>query len=99
MPSHDFGELVAKYPEIIAQMPPRFTSHQFILELARQNQRLYVEALHQYRDGDEPFTIVHSILAKHLKGYAGLVRLVKEEQPSKNIFGRDTGCALWEKLG
>lgn len=45
MPEHDFSNIYAQYPDIIAQMPEAFTSHQFILELARQNQTIYIEAL------------------------------------------------------
>jgi len=45
MPEHDFSNIYAQYPDIIAQMPEAFTSHQFILELARQNQTINIEAL------------------------------------------------------
>jgi hypothetical protein len=98
MPQHDFSELYARYPDIIAQMPPVFTSHEFILELARQNQRLYVEALHSYRAGGEPFRVVHALLAAHLKELAHLLRMKAADVPSRNILGRMDTCAQWEKL-
>jgi len=71
MPEHDFSALYVHYPSIIAQMGEVFTSHKFILELARQHQDLYVDALYAYRDSlregrPVPFQIVHGILAKHL---------------------------------
>ena len=47
---HDFSALYDTYPDIIAHMPDLFTSHEFILQLARRRQRLYVEALYSYRD-------------------------------------------------
>ena len=43
MSAHDFDTLYAEYPDLIAQMPAVFTSHQFILRLAQQNQALYIE--------------------------------------------------------
>ena len=51
---HDFSELFAQYPAIIEQMPGTFKSHEFILKLAHQNQRLYIEALCSYRDSAAP---------------------------------------------
>ena len=46
MSKFDFSLLYDQYPAIISQMPSVFDSHQFILELARQNQAEYVEALY-----------------------------------------------------
>ena len=98
MSKHDFSELYARYPDIITGMPPVFTSHQFIVELARQNQRLYVEALYSYRAWGEPFKIVHGQLTKHLNQLTHLVRVVRTGLPSRNIFGQMGACAQWEKL-
>ena len=69
---HDFSELYAQYPAVIAQMSETFTSHEFILLLAQQHQRLYVEALYDYRDSihrgePTPFRVVHGILSQHLQ--------------------------------
>ena len=99
---HDFSELYSQYPEIIARMPEKFTSHEFILELARLNQRLYIEALYSYRDkphqgGDAPFMFVHRILAQHLSSLPEIVSHVGQG-PSKDIFGQPNDCARWQKL-
>lgn len=104
MPEHDFNDLYTKYPAIIAKMPEEFTSHQFILELARQNQTLYVEALYTYRkhlrgDKPAPFLIVHGILAAHLANYPSLLDQIRKDAPSKDIFGQDNWCSEWRKVG
>jgi hypothetical protein len=44
MTEHDFSQLYEQYPTIIQQMDDTFTSHEFILKLAQQNQTQYVEA-------------------------------------------------------
>lgn len=100
---HDFSALDKHYPAIIAQMPERFTSHQFILELARQHQKLYIEALYSYRDHKHrnvpaPFLMVHGILAQRLLNFPELVEQIRKDAPSKNIFGEDSTCSNWQKL-
>jgi hypothetical protein len=103
MSVHDFSLLYAQYPMIIETMKDQFTSHQFILELARQNQTLYIEALYSYRhhihrDSPAPFLIVHGVLANNLLKYPRLIRQVQKYAPSKNIFGEEDTCSEWVKL-
>jgi len=95
--------LVEHYPTIIASMPATFTSHQFILELARRHQRPYIEALYEYRGtgnraNSAPFQVLHGLLAKKLRAHDALVVLVRDNEPSTNIFGQSNQCALWKKL-
>ena len=61
-----FEELEQYYPEIIAQMPQRFNSHEFILRLAHLHQGAYIRALALQADSHYPFQTVHSVLAKRL---------------------------------
>lgn len=98
---HDFSELYSQYPAIIEQMPETFTSHKFILKLAQQNQRLYIEALHSYRDRphrgqDAPFMYVHRILSQHLSNLPDSVVHLRQVA-SNDIFGRPNDCAQWRK--
>jgi hypothetical protein len=103
MADHDFSALYAKYPKVIAAMPDTFTSHHFILELARRHQTLYVEALYSYRNhinrkAPAPFEMVHGRLAKQLSEFPKLVRQTQKNVRSKDIFGRDNDCSNWAKV-
>ncbi|MGA9347442.1 MAG: hypothetical protein WBW48_01395 [Anaerolineae bacterium] len=98
MPKHHFSALVAHYPEIIQEMPGTFTSHRFILTLAQNYQRLYIEALYSYRDEPAPLRIVHGILAKRLHDFPRQIELIRPDVPSTNIFRQSNPCAEWRKL-
>ena len=95
MGKHDFSALFAEYPGILNQMPTRFTAHKFILELARQNQELYVEALYAYRN-EAPFQAVHQQLAR-LLGTCPLIERDGDELHSHDIFGIPQGCSRWRR--
>jgi len=100
MTEHDFTELYSHYPALIGQMPETFTSHEFILRLAQQHQKLYIEALYAYRDllhrGEHaPFMIVHGILAQHLATIPALEQLPNVS--STDIFGQSNECSQWRK--
>ena len=95
MPQHDFTQLKALYPQVLHKMPAEFTSHQFIRALTQQNQQLYVEALHAYRN-NQPFQTVHRELAKMLNDFPSLVKHI-EEVASENIWQESSRCAKWRK--
>ncbi|MBN1582437.1 MAG: hypothetical protein JXA89_17145 [Anaerolineae bacterium] len=102
MTKHDFTALYERYPAIVAGMPDTFNSHQFILELAHQNQVLYIEALYAYRDSlhrgePTPFRAVHQILSQHLADCPDLVERIGDAD-SHDIFGQPNGCAEWRRI-
>ncbi len=102
MTEHNFGPLLAHYPALIEDMPFTFTSHQFIIKLARLHQALYVRALYAYRrlptpENPTPFLIVHGIIAKHLNDFPDFVRY-RRHVPSTDIFKRNETCAEWQKV-
>jgi len=100
MRKHDFRSLYDRYPAAINRMPEIFTSHQFILTLAQENQRLYIEALYSYRMREAPFKVVHGILAAYLRHVSKLVRrLGNADVASPNVFGEHGSCALWQRVG
>jgi len=98
----DFDPLFSHYPEIIAEMPPVFSSHEFILFLARRYQSLYIGVLFVYRQQTgnlppAPFKVVHGILAKHLHAFPSLVA-PDGVRRSPDIFLRPNTCARWRRL-
>lgn len=97
MTKQAFAELFNRYPSVIEAMPDVFDSHQFILELARRYQGLYIEALSSRSHKPAPFRIVHIVLAKHLSTCAGLVQRAGDVV-SADIFGSQNQCAQWRKL-
>lgn len=88
--------LFAQYPAVIAEMPDIFTSHDFILRLAQQNQSGYVEALYSYREDCNPFQVVHGVLSQRLHACDTLVEHLGNT-PSRDIFGQQNGCGHWRK--
>jgi hypothetical protein len=93
-----FEALEAVYEQVIALMPETFDSHEFILKLAQEHQRLYVQALIEYADSDRPFQIAHGQIAKRLRNFPNLVAYV-DETASEDIFLQKNSAALWRKVG
>ena len=91
-----FDELEKSYPDVIAQMPKRFNTHEFILVLAHQNQSLYIKALAQCVDNQYPFQTAHGMLAKILAKFDDLIYYIGDE-PSTNIFGQSSDASVWGK--
>lgn len=102
MPQHNFSRLFDLYPEIIDDMGDRFDSHEFIIRLATDYQREYVEALYAYRNSKyrskpAPFQVVHGILAKQLSTHRDLLERVLPDKDSKDIFGNRDSASRWKK--
>ena len=45
------------YPNIVKLMDDEFDSHQFIQRLAQKYQKLYIQALYEFRDSNRPFLV------------------------------------------
>ena len=93
MTQHDFAQLRDQFQQVIDQMPTQFTSHEFINVIAQQHQRLYIEALHTYRNSAAPFQTVHRILAQMLRDFVDY----RGEVPSRDIWGTSNHCARWRR--
>ena len=94
---HNFAALKLQYPAVISQMNPVFNAHEFILELARQNQTLYVDALYSYKGGN-PFQTVHHLLANFLNDFDKLVERHGDDPDSPDIWTKHKGCSRWRKI-
>ncbi len=97
MSAEHFEALEAVYEEVIDSMPDTFDAHEFILKLAQSHQRLYVQALIEYAENDEPFKIVHGQIAKRLRNFPNLVAY-NGEHNSKDIFLQVNSASLWRKV-
>lgn len=97
MAIHDFSEIYDQYPGLIEAMPAEFSSHAFILRLAKSNQRAYIDALSAYRDSDAPFLAVHGQLARQLERFPALLQSLGQ-RPSTDIFGNSNRCEYWRRL-
>ena len=94
----DLDELFENYPQVIALMPNRFTSHQFILKLAQRNQKRTSRRC--MRIGKiQPFRKLHTRLAKQLNEHRDLVRKAGRDTKSPDIFTAHPGCMTWSKVG
>lgn len=103
MAIYDFSTLESKFPEIVETMPDLFDSHEFLLVLAQKYQAEYVSALYAYKDyvfkrNPSPFHGVHKAIIQKLAKHNELVKLIREDKPSKDIFGNPNQCAEWKKV-
>jgi hypothetical protein len=98
MSAFGFESLEAVYEKVIALMPNKFDSHEFILKLAQEHQQLYVQALIEYAESERPFQTVHSQIAMRLLKFPNLVTRVGEHI-SKDIFLQESTATLWQKVG
>jgi hypothetical protein len=98
MSAFEFKSLEAVYEQVIALMPDKFDSHQFILKLAQEHQQLYVQALVEYVENERPFQVVHGQIAMRLLKFPNLVTRIGEHI-SKDIFLQENSAILWQKVG
>lgn len=103
MATYDFSVLESKFSEIVDLMPDIFDSHEFILALAQKNQAEYINALYAYKDyinreNLAPFQAVHSVIIQKLAKHSDLVKFIRNDKPSKDIFGKSQTCGEWEKV-
>jgi hypothetical protein len=97
MSASEFESLESVYPKVIDSMPETFDSHQFILKLAQDYQRLYVQALIEHVKSERPFQIAHGQIAIRLHNFPSLVSRIGEHD-SEDIFRQVNSAVVWQKL-
>ena len=99
-PTEQLTELFDQYETIIGMMRQKkdFSSHEFILKLAKHNQRAYIAALFRYRNKTAPFDILHGLLAKELKNHPTLIERKKIKYKSEDIFDEHRPCSWWARI-
>jgi len=86
MPASVFDELEKIYPRIIDMMPDDlFNTHEFMLKLVEKYQELYVQALVEYSQSDQPSLLAIKQIVSGLKERGDLVTYVRSE-PIENVF-------------
>ena len=99
--TNTFAVLKEKLPSAIERMPSEFDTHRLILELARENQRAYIDVLHE-SDSEFPFQTVHASIGRALKQLSlepdSRIKEKEAKIGSLNIFGVISACSKWERL-
>ena len=94
-------ELESAMSTALQAMKDEFDTHQFILKLASENQKPYINALASI-DSGRPFQTLHSAIGKRLKEGATSGEYAIQETAanfsSRNIFGENSSCSTWRKL-
>ncbi len=93
-----FASLEAVYEKVIALMPNKFDSNDFILKLAQEYPRLYAQALADYTDSERPFQSLHSQIAMRLLRLPDHV-VSTGEHISRDFLQQENTVALWQKVG
>jgi uncharacterized protein (DUF2225 family) len=92
-----FDKLEEIYPNIIAMMPDeQFNTHEFMLKLVQEYQELYVQALIEYSQNDQPSLMVIGQIAKRLKKRDDLVTYIRSDI-IENVFEHNHDFEVWQK--
>ena len=93
-----FEKLKEIYPTVIGMMSnDRFNSHEFMLVLVREHQELYVQALLEQNQSEQPSQVVAEKIASGLKERTDLVTHIGSE-PIENVFEQTYHFDIWQKV-
>ena len=82
--------------EVIDQMPKKFDSHDFFKKITRLFPSDYVRELCRFKNQDDPFFVLHPMIARKLASNDRLRQMGKVDSP--NIGGNSTSNEYWEKI-
>jgi hypothetical protein len=93
-----FDELEKNYPNIIDIMPDDvFNTHEFMLMLVQEHQELYVQALIEYSQHEQPSQMVIGQIVEILKKRDDLVTYLRSEA-IENVFEKSHAFEVWQKV-
>lgn len=98
MPASVFEKLEESYPSIIDMMPgDLFNTHEFMLKLVEEYQELYVQALVEYSQSDQPSLMVIGKIVTSLKERNDLITYIRRESV-ENVFEQNHEFEVWQKV-
>jgi|GEM_PF-3062153 len=98
MPVSILDKLEEIYPRIIDMMPDDlFNTHEFMLMLVQEYQGLYVQALIEYSQHEQPSLRVIGEITRRLKEHSDLVTYLRSA-PIENVFEEDHDFEVWQKV-
>jgi uncharacterized protein (DUF2225 family) len=93
-----FDKLEETYPSIIDMMPEDlFNTHEFMLKLVQEYQELYVQALIEYSQIDQPSLMVIGQISRRLKERDDLVIYIRSVS-IENLFEKKHDFEVWQKV-
>ena len=93
-----FASLETVFEKVIALMPNKFDSNDFILKLAQEYSQLYVQALGEYADSEKPFQVLRNQVAMRLLKFPDHVASIGEHI-SRDFLQQESTVTLWQKVG
>lgn len=81
---------------VIDLMPQRFDSHGYLEKIIRRYPKEYVKELCRFQDNDDPFLVLHPLVARMLSKSNRVRQTGKVSSP--NIGGNVTINESWEKI-
>ena len=93
-----FDKLEEMYPSAIDSMPDNlFNTHEFMLKLVPDYQELYVQALIEYSQNDQPSLMAIEQIARGLRKRNDLIIYIRSEC-IENIFEQKRDFEVWRKV-
>lgn len=90
-------ELLDAMRATLAMMPQQFDTHAFILRLAGDHQRVYIESL-DATPSTRPFQQLHAEIGRAIKSQFGdAIEQIAAEHISNDIFGNSASCSMWQQ--
>jgi hypothetical protein len=91
-------QLLALVPKEIKSLPKTFSTHEFIIQLAQNNQQSYIKALNEKITSSTPFMVLHGAIGKYLAQQTDLIKEIDDKYVDADIFGNKSANNRWERI-